>query len=64
MSEYHYPFHYEDIPKRGLTHRYRVGDSHDNVVASFETEDEARKFVREHNLRWVTELLNHHTWRF
>lgn len=42
-------YHYEYIPERGEDHQYRVADDQDEVVVSFPTEDQAKRFVRQNN---------------
>lgn len=41
--------HYEHIPTRGEEYQFRVADDNDNVVTSFATEQEARKYVNKFN---------------
>ena len=44
-------WHYEFIASRA-TKQWRVGDADDDAVQSFDTEEEARDYVREHNARY------------
>jgi hypothetical protein len=50
MSKPRGPWHYEFIAARPVGHQWRVGDQDDDMVADFATEDEAKQWVRLHNL--------------
>ncbi len=52
-------WHYEFIEGR-KEKQWRVGDADDDAVQSFDTEDEARDYVREHNARFETPS----SWKF
>lgn len=49
MTKPYGEWHYEYIPHRSNGRCWRVGDADDDCVADYETEDEAKAVVREHN---------------
>jgi len=62
MSPYPKPLHYEDLPGRGPSMRFRVGDANDNFVRDFRTEEEARTFVRRANAQAILDAAP--SWRY